>query len=243
VRHTSSSRRKINTVYKQAAVFFTTAVLFCSFGAQNSFANSFIAGGVRLKKNVKPLREVKRQNVVTQSLDFSCGAAGLSTLLNYYLDDPVSEAEIINSLLNTVPLEKIKERKGFSLLDLKAFAESKGYKVTGYKMDIEFLREQKKPVLVPISFRKYHHFVIVKAVVADRVFIADPAAGNMTMKIDKFNQIWTNGIALLIEKEGEENRNYALKPEEQDVIIAHYDLMKRVIDQKMLRTNVFPGEF
>lgn len=207
-------------------------------------ATSFTAGGVRLTKDVKPMREIKRSNIVPQSLDFSCGAAGLSTLLHYYLNDPVSEQEIIESLLKTVPLEKVRERKGFSLLDLKSYAQDRGYKVTGYQMDFDFLRELKKPVLVPIKFRNYSHFVIVRGVVGDRVFIADPAAGNFSMKTDKFERMWGNGIGLVVEKPVEETDSpYALSIRQEDLLITDHRQLTRMLDPTLIRTAVFPSEF
>jgi len=193
---------------------------------------------------VKPLREIKRENVVTQSLDFSCGAAGLSTLMNYYLEDPVSEEEIIGSLLNLVPLEKVKERKGFSLLDLKTFAKSRGYDVTGYKMDIDFLRSLNQPVLVPIKFKSYRHFVVIKGVMADRVFIADPAVGNMSMKIDKFEKMWNNGIGLVLEKDlPEGTREYALRVKSKDLMVTSYKFIRRLLDGSVMRTAIYPTEW
>jgi predicted double-glycine peptidase len=215
-----------------------------NFPAGSGYAANFNVNGILLKKDVKPMREIKRSNLVTQSLDFSCGAAGLSTLLNFYLGENVSEQEIIERLLNTVPLEKVKARRGFSLYDLKTFAEERGYKVTGYQMDFEFLRALKTPVLVPIQFRKYSHFVIVRGVVGDRVFIADPAAGNMSMKIDKFKRMWGNGIGLVVESlHQDENAQYALKIKEDDLLITDYKYLTRLIDQGMIRTSVFPSEF
>ncbi|HRZ40589.1 MAG TPA: cysteine peptidase family C39 domain-containing protein, partial [Candidatus Omnitrophota bacterium] len=133
----------------------TVAFLMCHIPIAS--AATFNVAGVRLTKDVKPLREIKRSNVISQSLDFSCGAAGLSTLLNFYLNDEVSEQEIIETLLTVVPIEKVRQRKGFSLFDLKTFAENRGYKVTGYQMDFEFLKNLDAPVLVPIHFRNYSH--------------------------------------------------------------------------------------
>ena len=208
----------------------------------NSFAFNFTVNGVNLKKTIKPFKEIKLNNVVTQSLDFSCGAAGLSTLLNYYLNDPVEEREIINTLLKSVPLEKIIERRGFSLLDLKHFAQEKGFNVVGYKMDIESLRRLNQPVLVPISFKKYQHFVVVKAVMADRVFIADPAAGNVSMKIDKFQSLWTNGIVLSIRSK-KKNAHYALKVKKNDFLIADHKSLERIINRSAVRIAIYPNEF
>lgn len=206
-------------------------------------AATFSVAGVRMNKQVKPMREIKRENVVMQTMDFSCGAAGLSTLLNYYLEEPVAEVEIINSLLQTVPLEKVLTRKGFSLLDLKNFAQTKGYKVTGYKMDLAYLRSLKKPVLVPVVFRKYRHFVIVRGVVGDRVFVADPATGNMSMKLGQFEKMWNTGIGLVVERAETSENDFALKVKEDDLLFADYKMMSRLIDQTAFRTAIFPGEY
>lgn len=212
--------------------------------ASTGYTASFNVGGIRISKNVKTMREIKRKNVVSQSMDYSCGPAGLSTLLNYYLEDSISENEIINTLLKQVPLEKVKERRGFTLLDLKKFARSKGYNVTGYKMDVEFLRKLNKPVLVPIKFKNYRHFVIVKGVMADRIFIADPAVGNMSMKISKFEKVWTNGIGLLVEDASADgSTEYALKVDREDLIVSDYKRMRRLIDRGAIRTAIYPSEW
>lgn len=191
------------------------------------------------------MRDIKHEHVVSQSLDISCGPAGLSTLLNFYLQDPTTEVEIINSLLDQVPLEKVRERKGFTLLDLKNFAKAKGYDVTGYKdMDIAFLREIKRPVLVPISFKNFSHFVIVKGVIADRIFIADPTAGNMSMKTSKFEKIWTKGIGLVVEKPKEiDNAQYALQIKTEDLLISDYNRLRQLIDKGAIRTAIYPAEW
>ena len=210
-------------------------------------AASFSAGGLRFNKQVKPMQQIRRQNLVPQSLDYSCGAAGLSTLLHYYLDNPISEQEIIVTLLNTIPLDKVLQRKGFSLLDLKTFALSKGYKVTGYKMDVAFLKELNKPVLVPIKYKNYNHFVIVKGIISDRIFLADPAAGNLSMKINKFEEMWTDGIGLVVEPNTEEDKSKtlrnALKIRQENLLIADYKSMQSLVNGALLRTTVFVDEF
>ncbi len=217
---------------------------FTIISVQDCLATSFISGGIRLNKKVTPMNEIKKKNIVIQSLDFSCGAAGLSTLLNYYLDDPIEEEEIILTLLETVPIEKVRARNGFSLLDLKTFAKLKGYKVTGYKMDTEFLKELNKPVLVPIKYRNYRHFVIVKGIVGGRVFIADPAAGNMSMKIFQFEKIWTRGIGLVVEAKNEDqSREYALKVKEHDLIVSDYKNIRNLVNNGLIRSAIYPNEY
>lgn len=211
--------------------------------SQKASATSFTTAGYRLNKNVKTMHEIKRERIVSQSLDFSCGAAGLSTLLNYHLNDPTPEKEIIASLLQLVPLQKVKERRGFSMLDLKKYIESRGYKATGYTMDIEFLKSLNHPVLVPIKFKNYRHFVIVKEIIGDRVFFADPAAGNMSMKADKFNRIWLKGIGLVIEDENREDKKTALSINQADLRIADYKAMKDVVNRSLVHTTIYPNEY
>ena len=221
-------------------------VIVVVFTSQACPAN-FSVNGLNLTKKVKPLREIKRDHVVSQSLDYSCGTAGLSTVLNYYLGDPVPEAEIITTLLNIIPLEKVKERKGFSLYDLKEYAKQRGYAAVGYKMDMDFLKELNQPVLVPIKFKNYRHFVVVRGIVADRVFIADPAAGNMSMKIDKFMDIWTNGVGLVIEKKDagadQKSREVSLAVEKDDFVISDYKSLRRLANIDLIQTVIHPAEW
>jgi len=159
-----------------------------------------IDAGITFNKPVRNLKQIKRQNIVSQTHDFSCGPASLATLLSFYFRDKVTEAQVIKHLLLTTDIYKVKAKKGFSLLDLKNFAKHRGYKVTGYKMDLEFLVELNQPVLIPMNIKDYSHFVIFRGLQGDRVFVADPALGNMTMKIGRFLEIWRDGIGLVVTK-------------------------------------------
>lgn len=220
------------------------SLLLTFFSLNIAFAATFSAAGIRLTKKVTPLNAMKREHVIAQSLDFSCGAAGLSTLLNFYLGDPVSEQEIIETLLMTVPIEKVRQRKGFSLFDLKTFAQQRGYDVTGYQMDVEFLKNLNVPVLVPIRFRNYSHFVVVRGVVGDRVFIADPAAGNMSMKIDQFERLWAGGIGLVVKNpQISDHEGYALKVDKEDFLVSDYKMLSKLMNQVVVRTAIFPSEY
>lgn len=191
------NRNKIKTI-----IFI--GILIGLFFPQESFAIGLGICG-RVQKDVKSLKEIRSTNIVNQSLDYSCGPASLATLLSYYFEDKVTEAEILESLLSTTDIEKVKAKKGFSLLDLKRFAVGRGYEVVGYKMDLEFLVELDKPVLVPVDIKDYSHFVIFRGLKGDRVFLADPVLGNMTMKAEKFLKIWQAGIGLVLTKDGEEH--------------------------------------
>jgi hypothetical protein len=143
---------------------------------------------------VRSLLEMRRENVVIQEWDLSCGAAALTTVLNQQFGDPVEEKEIAKALISRQEYidnpRLVQVRQGFSLLDLKRVTESRGYVGTGYgKMTVDDLVER-APVLVPIMANGYNHFVIFRGQMADRVLVADPAFGNYTMRIQKFENAW-----------------------------------------------------
>ena len=146
------------------------------------------------REPVRSLLEMRRGNVVIQEWDLSCGAAALTTVLNQQFGDPVGEKEIAKALISRKEYidnpELVQVRQGFSLLDLKRVAESRGYVGTGYgKMTLDDLGER-APVLVPIVANGYNHFVIFRGRMADRVLVADPAFGNYTMPVKKFEDAW-----------------------------------------------------
>ena len=213
------------------------------FFCEDVFAVSVNVAGVCLKRQVKSMKEIKGQHVIKQSLDYSCGPAGLATLLSYYLKEPVSEHDILNTLLKTTDINKVKERKGFSLLDLKNYSIQKGYTAVGYKMDLDFLRKLNKPALVPIKFKNYRHFIVIKAILGDRVFAADPTAGNIILKLNYFSKIWQGGVGLVVEDESGHTGGSELDLKLKDAIIVDAKNIKRILDGILIRTTVFPGEF
>jgi len=149
---------------------------------------------------VRSLREIREENVVVQQWDTSCGAAALGTLLKYQHGLPVSEKQIAEAMLRrTTPL-KVKTRGGFSLLDLKRFADSQGLQGVGYlKVGLDGLMEM-APALVPIVVRGYPHFVVVRGRLEDKVLLADPAFGNRTMDVGSFEKAWQGGITFVVRR-------------------------------------------
>jgi uncharacterized protein len=143
--------------------------------------------------SVKSLIEMRRENVVVQQWDLSCGAAALTTLLNYQHNDFVTEKEVANALMNRPEYIKfpglVTIRQGFSLFDLKRYVDARGYKGLGFgKLTFEDLLK-KAPIIVPVNIFGYNHFVIFRGIKGNRVLLADPAWGNRTMLIDQFEDI------------------------------------------------------
>jgi hypothetical protein len=156
--------------------------------------------GPGIRKEVRTFKQIRDENIIPQNFDYSCGPASLATILTYYFGDIVTEQEIVTFLLRTTSLTKVRERLGFSLLDLKNFARYKGYEVTGYRMDLDYLVSLDKPVLIPVTIKDYAHFIIFRGLKGDRVFLADPALGNITMRVERFLKMWKGGIGLVVTK-------------------------------------------
>ncbi len=150
-------------------------------------------------KPIRTLKQIRGENVVRQKWDMSCGAAALSTLLTYEFKDETPETAIVVWILHRVDAAKVRERGGFSLLELKRFAQARGYSAEGFTdMSIEELGEEKTAVITPIRIKGFDHFVVVRGIVGDRVVIADPGFGNMTMSVDRFKSVWKNGIVFAV---------------------------------------------
>ena len=79
---------------------------------------------------VRSLLEMRRESVMIQNWDLSCGAAALAILLRYEFGEPVTEKEIARGLMRRSEYvahpELLQVREGFSLLDLKPYVESYG---------------------------------------------------------------------------------------------------------------------
>ncbi len=149
---------------------------------------------------MRSLLEIRQENVVVQEWDTSCGAAALATLLKYQHGLDVSEKQIAEGMLRRTDPLKVKVRGGFSLLDLKRYADASGLQGTGY-MEVQF--EQlidMAPAIVPIVTRGYPHFVVVRGHADGKVLIADPAFGNRTMDLHAFERAWQANIAFIVER-------------------------------------------
>lgn len=150
----------------------------------------------------RSLLELRNEGVVRQHWDLSCGAAAIATLLTYQLGDPVTEREAAVGMLRTGDARLVRARLGFSLLDLKRFAASRGFEAAGYGgLTLDELVDM-APVVAPIRVRGFAHFVVVRGRRGDQLLIGDPAFGNRTMTVERFVQAWPSRIGFVVRPPG-----------------------------------------
>lgn len=157
-----------------------------------------VPGGSLVRAPVRSLVELRFTNVVRQAYDLSCGAAALATILTHYYGDEVSERTIIDAMLEIGTREKIL-KDGFSLLELKQFAEKEGYVSAGYRLENpDDLVKVNVPSIALVNVRGYAHFVVIKGVVGGQVYVADPAFGNRARSLKSFAREWNRVILVVL---------------------------------------------
>ncbi|WP_369683666.1 C39 family peptidase [Pseudomonas gingeri] len=163
------------------------------------FSDQAVATGPTLRS----MSQLKMQGIQRQTLDYSCGAAALSLLLNRYLDDPVTEAQILADIVLRLPESERLERvtDGFSMLDLKSVAENLGYTADGVLLPPQAVHALKGPVIILLRRKQLNHFVVLKGVGQGRAFLADPARGHLRMPLHQLLREW-QGETLMVSREG-----------------------------------------
>lgn len=156
---------------------------------------------------VKPAIENQFRGIVRQAYDYSCGSAALTTVLNGYVGTQLNEQQTMEGLLRYGEYNRIIERRSFSLLDMKRFVAALGFESGGYRGEFQDLVNQNQPAIVPIHYAGFKHFVVFKAFKDGRVYVADPALGNISFDQVRFNEIWENGTMFLINVPQEQQKN------------------------------------
>lgn len=147
---------------------------------------------------MKSLKEIREAGVVMQQWDISCAAAALATVLTYGFQDPVSERYVATSMLEKTAPGKVKQRGGFSLLDMKRFVEARGYVADAYQhLSIEDLKLFRAPI-VPIRTHGSSHYVVFNGMDGNTVLLADPAFGNRRVPAARFKEMWSSGLAFVV---------------------------------------------
>lgn len=149
-------------------------------------------------KRVRSMLELRRDDVVLQGFDLSCGAACLATILTYQHGDPVNERTLALDMLDFTDGQEVRRLLGFSLLDLKRCAERRGYRADGYaELALKDLHKL-GPCILPVRLLAYDHFVVFRGFRDGRALVADPAFGNRTFSPRRLNDNWPKRVAFVV---------------------------------------------
>ena len=179
---------------------------------------------------VKPALLDQFQGIVRQAYDYSCGSAALTTLLNGYVGTQLDEQQVMSGLMKFGETDKIVERRSFSLLDMKRLVSALGLESGGYRGEFKDLVNQDQPAIVPISYAGFKHFVVYKGYKNGRVYVADPALGNISFEERRFQDIWENNTLFLINVPEQYRKNFLVLKESdmrhvEDATINRYALV------------------
>ncbi len=198
-------------------------------GTVNLTQSLTLNGPLRESVTLEPMSQLQFRNVIRQAYDYSCGSAALTSMLDYFLGRNLQERQVMEGLLRYGEADKIVERRGFSLLDMKRFVAALGYKSGGFRAAFSDLDELEHPALVPIEYAGFKHFVVVRDVYNDHVFVADPALGNISFTRTRFEEIWDQNVLFVIFPSGQEPHN-AMALTERDL---------RIIDDRTVSLLAF----
>lgn len=147
---------------------------------------------------IRPLDEIKRSDMIHQAYDYSCGSAALTTVMNYFLGENLQESEVMEGMLKHGEKDKIVQRRGFSLLDMKRYVATLGYKGAGFKAEIQDLVDLRQPGLVTIQYAGFKHFVVFRELRDGHVYLADPSMGKISFTTEHFSQLWDGNVLFLV---------------------------------------------
>nr|WP_235801918.1 C39 family peptidase [Halopseudomonas pelagia] len=211
--------------------------------AQTVTSQPFAAlpGGTLVYKSVTSMRERRFINLVEQKTDFSCGAASLATILNQAYGLQLTEADVIHGMLAEADIELVRTQ-GFSMLDMKRYAETIGLRARGYRIAPEQLEQVKVPAIVLIDVRGYKHFVVMQTSSDGWVYIGDPVLGHNKMTIEAFAKGW-NGIVFAVIGPGYDRNNALLSPPEPLTARHRLDRFRPVRDADLLDFGFIQSDF
>ena len=138
----------------------------------------------KIKQPIK--KGVARVPVVMQMEALECGAACLCMIMAYYN--------------KWIALEQVRadcgvSRDGSNARNMLMAARSYGMEADGYRLEPEVLRaEGTFPCIVHWEF---NHFVVCNGFKGNKVYLNDPARGNYTVTMERFDEAFT-GICLMM---------------------------------------------
>jgi len=200
-----------------------------------------LPGGGLVYKPVESIRERRFSDLVEQKTDFSCGAAAMATILNQAYGWQMTEEDVIMGMLAQADVEQVRTQ-GFSMLDMKNYAESLGMRARGYRIESSQLDNVSIPVIVLIEIRGYKHFVVMQRSVDGSVYVGDPVLGHQKLTLEEFSKGW-NGIVFALIGPNYDRNNPLLSPPEPLTARHRQPGYKLVNDAELMEFGFIQSDF
>ena len=177
-----------------------------------------------------------------QRRDYSCGAATLATIAQYYWGDDYGEEHFLDVLDDILTHEEAEDRveNGLAMSDLRRAAVETGYQAVVGKLSFEKLAESKVPLIVGVTLGEYDHFVVYRGTDWYWVYLADPIRGNIRTPAAEFVKQWQENAVLAIHKPGKKVRKVSpLSVRESEILLG--ELNWQLIRTQPSRRAPSPG--
>lgn len=150
--------------------------------------SALLFGWVAIAQQPTPHRDLRYQGVVGQTDWFTCGPAAVATLLRYYYDKEVGEAQVLELSLQAMQKPESEVRQtGINALALRQAMQTLGLPSRGFRLNLDqladYFRRGGLPVLLHAT-RPEPHFVVAVGMVRDQVVLADPSWGNRILPLE-----------------------------------------------------------
>jgi uncharacterized protein len=203
------------SIFKLHAIF--VLVVFMIFSEHISAQPTYLTPSSVVNLQLKNWKSIRDEGIVKQNLDFSCGAAGLATILNQFYGQSISEQELLKAL------DKGDARASFA--DMQRALPSFGFKAQGFASTYDQLRGLKAPVLVYLKHRTTEHFSVLKGIGENAVHLADSSLGHVTLSKSQFLNMWSNHDSDI--EDNLRGRFLAIVPVDYASIKVHHDYFDR----------------
>jgi hypothetical protein len=81
---------------------------------------------------------------------------------------------------------------------MKRYLDTKGFQSEGVEATLDQLASANIPAIALINENGYAHFVVIKGLRDNSVVLGDPAMGTRVLEREQFEQLWLNGILLVV---------------------------------------------
>jgi predicted double-glycine peptidase len=200
-----------------------------------------LPGGALTYKPIVSMRERRFLNLVEQKTDFSCGAAAMASILNEAYGLNLNEEAVIQGMLAEADSELVRSQ-GFSMLDMKRYATTLGFRARGYRLEAKTLESIKVPTIVLINSRGYKHFVVLLRSADGWVYVGDPVLGHNKISLNEFEKSW-NGIVFAVIGSSYNRNNALLRPPEPLTAKHRLNSFSPVNDAELMEFGFIQSDF